>query len=612
MNPRDHRRLLAILVCLAGFALGGCASLRARDDAAKDADAEDKTPPPVRLEVRAPGDLKKLLETHLDLARLPKLAAGEPVPPGEIDRLIAATPAQARDLLETEGYFNADVSAQRLPDGEIPTVRVTVEPGPQAHVRDLDLQVRGPLAEATQRGEPFARDAQRAFRNRWPLPPGSVFRNPDWSSAKRSALADLRANAYLDADWASTSARVDAQTHEVDLALIADSGPLYRTGPLRIRGLQHHDEQTVRNLADFDPGTPATEERLLDYQERLQRSGLFSRATVTVDPQAADPDAAPVNVRLGETPLQEATVGLGVSSDVGARGTLEHVHRRVFGRALTARNRFELSNVRQSWEGELSTHTLPGLYRNLIGGAYERIESDEDVVTSERVRVGRAQDTKHIDRLYFLQAERSLRRTATTRERSDAISGHYHGIWRKVDNVLLPTDGYVLSGQLGGGQATSDPGGAGPFARAYARLHGYWPIGSWYSQARLELGQVFVRSGVIVPESMRFRAGGSDSVRGYAYRSLTPVVNGVQTSGKLLFTTSFEIAHPILASLPQLWGAAFIDAGRAADRWSDLKPAVGVGVGVRYRSPIGPLALDVAYGEEEKRFRLHLSVGVTF
>ena len=611
MNATERLPLVFIVVCLA-FWLGGCAVFRNQDDASKGEAAEGKTPPPVRLQVEAPKPLAQLLETHLDLARLPRLADGEPVPPSEIDRLIAATPEQARALLETEGYFNAQVTAERVPDGEIPTVKVIVDPGPQAQVHDLDLAVRGPLAEATQRGEPFARDAQRAFRNNWPLPRGAPFRNSAWSAAKRSALADLRAHAYLDADWASTVARVDAQTNQVDLALAAESGPLYRTGPLRISGLKTHDEETVRNLADFDPGTPATEERLLDYQERLQRTGLFSRATVTVDPEAADPQAAPVDVRLSEAPLQEATVGLGFSTDVGVRGTLEHVHRRVFGYALTARNKFLLSNLEQSWEGELSTHTLPGLYRNLIGGAADRIESDNDVVTSTRVRVGRAQDTKNIDRLYFAQLDESLRRTATTSERSYAISAHYHGVWRKVDDVLLPTDGYVLSAQVGGGQATSNPGGNGPFARAYGRLHGFWPIGGWYSHARLELGQVFVRDDVLVPEAFRFRAGGADSVRGYDYRSLTPTVNGIEQSGNVLFTTSLEIAHPILARFPQIWGAAFIDAGRAANRWGDLKPAVGVGVGLRYRSPIGPFALDVAYGEEDEQFRLHLSVGMTF
>lgn len=586
--------------------VSGCAAID------KAIDRPGKPLPAVRLEVDAPDDIEKLLETHLDLARLSAVAPGAAVPEAELTRLIAAAPAQARSLLETEGYFRAEIHLERRP-GTPPSVHMTVRPGPRVHVQDVRIEVRGPLAEATARAEPYARDAQRALRHDWPLPPGAVFRNPVWSDAKRSSLARLRAQAYVDAEWLSTSARVDAKTHQADLNLVARSGPLYRTGPLRIEGLRHHDEQTVRNLANFPPGRPATEKLLLDYQERLQNSGLFDRATVLLDPQAPDPGAAPVTVQLTERKLQEATVGIGINADVGLRGTLEHVHRRVFGRAATARNRFELGGVRQSWEGELSTHTLPGLYRNLIGGGAERIESDTDVVASARMRVGRAQDTQRIDRLVFVEVERSLRRAGSLREQSVALAAHYHGIWRDVDNVLLPTRGYVLAAQAGAGHASSDPGGRGPFARAYARLHGYWPVGSkWYGQARLEVGQVFVRGDVTVPEAMRFRAGGDESVRGYAYRSLAPTVDGIVTSGKVLFTASAEIARPLLKRFPELWGAAFVDAGRASDRWSDLRPAVGLGVGLRYRSPIGPVSLDVAWGEEVKKARLHLSVGVTF
>ncbi len=225
-------------------------------------------------------------------------------------------------------------------------------------------------------------------------------------------------------------------------------------------------------------------------------------------------------VRLTEAPLQEATVGLGFKTDEGVHGTLEHQHRRAFGLPATARNRFELSGVRQAWEGELSTHTLPGLYRHLIGGGAERLVSDDDVVTSANLRLGRAQNTKDMDRLVFVQAERSLRRTDTARETSDALSLHYHGVWRQVDDNLLPTRGHVYSGQLGAGVARSSPGESGPFGRAYAQVRGYWPIGAWFASGRVELGQVFARDGVIVPESMRFRAGGDNSVRGYGYREL--------------------------------------------------------------------------------------------
>ena len=81
---------------------------------------------------------------------------------------------------------------------------------------------------------------------------------------------------------------------------------------------------------------------------------------------------------------------------------------------------------------------------------------------------------------------------------------------------------------------------------------------------------------------------------------------------RALFTASAEVQHPITPRLPALWGAAFVDAGNAAQRFSDLKPKVGVGVGVRYRSPVGPLRFDVAYGVDDRRVRLHLSAGVSF
>jgi translocation and assembly module TamA len=117
----------------------------------------------------------------------------------------------------------------------------------------------------------------------------------------------------------------------------------------------------------------------------------------------------------------------------------------------------------------------------------------------------------------------------------------------------------------------------------------------------------------VVPDALGFRAGGDDSVRGYAYRSLTPVdAAGGTVSGQSVLTASVEVARPILASMPSVWGALFIDAGRAVTHWSDFKPALGYGVGLRWRSPIGPLRADLAWADELKKLRLHLSVGIAF
>jgi translocation and assembly module TamA len=184
---------------------------------------------------------------------------------------------------------------------------------------------------------------------------------------------------------------------------------------------------------------------------------------------------------------------------------------------------------------------------------------------------------------------------------------------------VLPTRGQSLALQSGVGRVHSiDASGAtglgsGAFSRLHLRANWWRPLGSnWYAQARAEVAQVFADSDVDVPETQRFRAGGDDSVRGYGWRSLTPQVNGVDVGGRVLATASVEIARPVSDKLPSVWWAAFVDAGRAAEDWGGFKPAWGAGLGLRWRSPVGPLRVDAAYGDELKSWHLHLSVGIAF
>ena len=297
----------------------------------------------------------------------------------------------------------------------------------------------------------------------------------------------------------------------------------------------------------------------------------------------------------------------------------QHLHRRVFGQPWIAKNKFELGPQLKSWSGELTSHPLEGLYRNLVAGTAERLKSADELRTSWSARVGRAQDTPHIERLYYLEYTHSRLDTAAGVANSDAVSANYNWIWRRVDNLLLPTKGLTLSLQgavgMAHGRDITEEGitdGRGPFTRAYGRLTWYQPFHGWFATIRTEAGQVFVRDSVAVPDTLLFRAGGDESVRGYAYRTLGPLVDGVVTSGRVMWTGSAEIAHPIFAKNPQYLWAAFIDAGNAADRWSEVHPAIGYGVGFRWRSPVGPLRIDLAYGQEVRKARVHLSVGVAF
>jgi translocation and assembly module TamA len=584
------------------------------------------TQPPVTLQIQAPSALRALLEKHLDLARLQQLQSEEAISAVELRRLISAAPAQARELLQTEGYFDAQVQVQR--EGSVTqaitkanpiTVQIKVEPGPATKVTSLQVVVQGALAEQAKAGQPAALALEKALPEATDLKLGSVFRNPDWSSAKQQWLTRLRAAGYAGASIVHAQADVDPDTQSASLQVTLASGPAFLAGPVVISGLQHQDEATVRHLAGFDTGEPLTETHLRDYQDRLQKSRLFQTVSVSFDPVDALAAATPVRVRVTEMPLQQATTGVGISANTGPRVTLEHTHRRPWDQPLIAYNKLEWGAKTQLWNGDLQTHPGAGGYRSLLGAQLQRDVSNTDIVLSQRLRAGRTQDTSQYERLYFVELLRSRQESLTGTTPADihiatALSGNYHWVWRDLDSQLLPTKGITLALQGGAGQATSNNGHSGPFARLYGRLTGYLPLGSqWYGQARLEAGQIVKKSDVLVPDGLGFRAGGDDSVRGYAYRTLAPVdATGTTVSGISLVTSSVELARPISADMPSIWGAVFVDAGRAFDHWSGMKPALGYGVGVRWRGPIGPLRVDLARAQELKKWRLHLSVGIAF
>jgi translocation and assembly module TamA len=632
------RRAASAAACALLLGLQGCAALKAAfDSAAPPAQPMPAAPGPVaaaeaaasaaspsaerqgvRVEIEAPGELKALLERHLDLIRVGHLAR-EDIANTEWSRLIDAAPSQVRELLQTEGHFNPQVRLERAaaaPDESVDVVRLTVNPGPQAEIERVTIEAEGELERGATAGDPQALRVLAQLKDGWALGAGMAFRNPAWSAAKSAALARLRASGYATATWSGTKADVDAQANRVRLFLVVDSGPLFRFGELVVEGLAAQDVATVRNLAVLRVGAPVTEATVLDFQDRLQKSGLFENISVVLDTEPSQAAHARINVRVREAPLQTYTIGLGVSANTGPRASVEQVYRRVFGYAALAHNKVEFGQLRKAWDGDISSHPGVDLYRNFIGAAVEQLSSDTDTVLSQRVRVGRTQDGQRIERSLFLQGERSLRKTVdgTVRTNAIATSINYHGVWRELDSIVLPTQGWSFNGQVAFGQSHGSNAEAGPFSRLYLRLTGYQPLGrsGWYSQGRVEFGQVLLRQNGVVPEPEQFRAGGDDSVRGYAYRSLGPLVDGALGSGNALYTVSGELAHTVVASIPSLWGALFIDAGNAADTFNQLHPAVGLGVGLRWRSPVGPLRLDWAYGREVKKSRIHFSVGIAF
>ena len=636
-------RLAALAVAAAALlGTGGCALLPFGEKAAS---AEPDARPTVRLYTfsidGADAVARRLLETHLDLARFQTAPEGDDITPLELERLAAAAPAQARALLETEGWFDATVSIVQTPaaqTGGLPHVAVAIEPGRRTRVGEVAVTATAPLAPSAAARDagvdPAEASAARLDRLRtaFPLRPGEPFRQDDWTAAKNASLAGVRRDGHAAATWTRTHATVDVERAVADLMLELAPGPLYRLGEIRIEGLERYDAATVRNLATFRPGAVYAEQTLVDYQARLLKSGLFEGASVELETEGADPAAAPVAVRLKELTRFQSTFGIGYSADTGPRFSVEAFDRRLFGRGIVGRGKLEVGPELRSLGGEMTSYPDANLWRRFLSAQAEQLLTADEERNSAFLRAGRSKDDGRFDRLLFGELQTAHVANGRLASSARAVTGNAHWLMRDVDDVLSPTRGQAvaLQGAVGFGQGSEtvavgpgvpgeDRTARGPLARAWTRLQFFRPLGSsdsalgpWFGQARLELGQVFARARYAVPDPLLFRAGGDDSVRGYGFRSLGPTVAGETASGRVIATGTLEVARPIVARLPDLLGAVFVDAGNAADRWQDLKPVVGVGVGLRYRSPVGPIRIDVAYGEATHSVRLHFSAGVRF
>ncbi len=550
------------------------------------------------LSIDAPKNLRALLDQHLELARA--LRDKVELSDSEIDRLSASAPAEAKDLLQTEGYFNAQVQNQR--EGEI--LHLIVQTGERARISEVTLNFSGEIE-----GRPLA----DSLRREGALLAGQPFTQSDWSSAKIDALNRTHAQGYALARWISTVARVETEKNAVALSLAMDSGPLYHLGELRIEGLQRLPPEVVQRLANFSPGTPYNEQLLQDFQERLRKTLLFDTVSVQLLPEEGNAAAAPVLVRVREAARLQATTGLGYHANTGQSVSLELINRQPFGLPLRARSKFVYGRDQRLGELELSSHPQPDNSRNIASVQLEQDRSGDEVQTNFSTRLGRIRETERDERLVYGELLRSQDTTAAGRDTAQALSANIQWTRRRIDNLILPTEGHQGLLLLGLGRADSSNASAGIFARAQFKLGAYKALGgSWFGSSRLELDQVFARANVGIPEKLLWRAGGDDSVRGYGYQDLGPQVNGATVGGRVAATASLEVAHPLSASWPLVWGAAFVDAGNAADRWQEFKPVWGYGVGLRLRSPVGPLKLDIARGVEAKQWRLHFSVGVSF
>jgi translocation and assembly module TamA len=571
------------------------------------------------LDITAPDEIKQVLSLHLDLLRYRELPD---LNDSELARLLSTAEQNARELVATLGYFSPDIQIELLPANQAAArvVKLSVAPGEPTLVRTVRVDFTGVITD-----DPLPLSQRRDIETSWQLPAGTRFTQAGWAAAKQQALRQLTTQRFPTGQLASSLADIDPVTHSANLALTLDSGPLYQLGGLVISGTQRYDAAMVTRLARLSPGANYEQTELVEAQQRLSDSGYFDSVFVSLD-TSGDPHAAPVQIQLKEAQLQKIVLGVGASTDSGARLSFEHTHHKLPMIGWRAVSKLLLNRETQSIGTELTSPPDDSNWRWVTSGLLQNDQTGSFDVNSRRLRLGRSQTGVQIDRNYYLQYDRAQTAATSTTppEVAEALSVNLAVTRRNFDNLPFPTRGWGVGAEVGGGTTLGSP--QEPYSRVL--LHGliYWPLGRHADSdvtdaragrlmLRAQAGAVFARDNATLPSTQLFLTGGDNTVRGYSANDIgVTLANGLTTAGRYLSVGSVEWQRPITRNgrLTDWEGTLFVDAGAVADKPGDLKTKVGVGLGARWKSPVGPLQIDLAYGVDAERLRLHLNVGFSF
>ncbi|MGB4812524.1 MAG: autotransporter assembly complex family protein [Methylophilaceae bacterium] len=560
-------------------------------DNAQTSDAEDIAP------------IKDLLEKHLQIIEWRENAR---MTASEWQRLFTLAPENIKTLLTTEGYFNPIITSHLEQQSNISTAKFNVTLGKPATISKVDIQFTGAINQAAQDITP----SMAKLREQWLLPTQEVFRQDYWAQAKRRLLTNLLVERYPNASITNSLAEVNVEENTVALKVEIDSGDAVRFGELNIEGLERYSQNIVNNLNPIKPDSIYTQTDLLTLQNRLQESGYFRNVEVTADTKSANESnhfQAPIKIVVNENKSIKVGVGAGYSTNTGARVQLTYDDLDIMNRGWRLNSSLKLEEKAQAIVGQILFPITKKGYLDSVNASLNRSTIEGQTLTSSQVGIKRAWGPRKREQYIganYLVEQQEIDGGDTTTKKVATIG--YGITLRHTDNDLAPTRGYLLNAEFA--YAPFDALSSGQFLHSRIKTQIYYPItNSTQFIARAEFGMVNGKNSA--PEAFLFRAGGDQSVRGYAFQSLGVAEAGAVVGGKYLATGSVEIVQ----WLTKQWGmAAFVDAGNAANQWKDLKPAIGYGLGVRWKSPLGPIGADIAYGQDVQKYRLHFNIGVAF
>ena len=521
----------------------------------------------------------------------------------------AATPATDAATTDTDAQRAARANRTL-------SVAIRIELGEPVRIRGFNVGVDGAGA-----GDTSVRAALDAFAPKT----GAVLDHSLYESSKSQVSRALAAHGYFDADFSAHEVQVTRAEHAADIDLRWSSGERHALGDATFSQTPNRiiRDKLLHKLVRWDRGEPYDEAELDRLRRSLVALDYFGLVDVSSKPENAVDKVVPVQVDLTPAPRSIYTAGLsyGTASGPGVRFGIER-------RYLNSRGHKALAQVDYARDRKTLTLQyrvpafawLDGWYTASLQGA----DIQDDYVNSRRLEFVASRSGQYNDYLNLVAAMHVLRERWAYNVADDGngatapIDFRYASFvypslsaeYIDVDNRLAPRRGAGGTLMLRGGKGGSDYGTT--FAQVDATaawFHGF------DADSRLivrgELGHTFSGELLDLPPSLRFYAGGDRSVRGYGWHEIGPRVDtdhGFYYTGASNVATA-SVEYERYFSGP--WGAAvFIDSGSAFDGASpDMH--TGVGIGLRWRSPVGPVRIDIARGldDPDSPFTIGLNIG---
>jgi translocation and assembly module TamA len=591
-------RPVGAVACLGRLALGtillaqgACAWVQGRDEAAAPAAA-----PLVAVEIEG---VEKALADNLR-AHLSVAAETCDAPRWRMERQVRRVEKEAGKAMRAFGFYESTLTKQLERGDECWKLQLSVTPGEPVRIGAVKVELAGEAAEDPAFGR---------LLETLPVREGDVLHHGHYESAKQAIESLAAERGYLGARFTRRQLEVDpaARTATVDLAF--DSGGRYRLGRLTVEQ-DTLDPDLVDRFIDYPAGEPYDSGAVLRVNRALADSGYFG--SVDVRPRVDRPEAReiPVDVRLTPRKPHVFSGGVGITTDTGPRARLGYENRRLNRRGHRAVARTTVSFVEQEVTGKYRIPMADPRSEWLSFDAGFR-HVDTGTAESDAFKVGVSQTKQRFSdwlETRFVEWSQEDFEVGTQKGRANLLVPGVGWVRSVSDDRLRATRGYrvELETRVGAEALLSDTSfGRVRFATTWLAT---LPWGDRLI-ARGELGALVVDQFERLPPSLRFFAGGDTSVRGYGFKDLGPEdARGDVIGGRYLAVASLEYEHPVTAS----WGvAAFIDMGNAFDDESFNDGInTGIGAGVRWYSPIGPVRLDLAHPlDDDDVFRIHLRLG---